>query len=360
MASPPRLGRVFPPLLLAATAALAAGPPPDVLWTPPADGAWLGGYRSRTPWTSWTEFVHDHEAMIGRPLDVLRHFRRMLSGHLALDAQMLAFIEDDRRLLVNWKPGGAGQEQWGNSAGVASEHCADESICQVVDDNLRQLADSIAAIAPRRIMLTLWHEPENEVDGHVCAPPDCRGTEEEYVAMWSNTRAIFEERGADNVIWAWTMTGYSGHFALLPDLWPGNELVDWVLWDPYLQGTGGTDIVAKIDVAYEYFLTAGDADHDWASKPWGLAEWGTALAPNQATPEEQAAAFAQLEAALNDEGAFPRLKLLAYFDAGASEIQVEPAVSAYRSLARSGHLSRLFADGFESGDVSAWSVVSAP
>jgi hypothetical protein len=271
---------------------------------------------------------------------------------------MLAFIAARRRLFLNWKPGGAGQEQWANSAGVASEHCEDGAVCRIVDGNLRTLAASIAAVKPHVILLTLWHEPENEVDGHVCAGAECRGTAEEYVAMWHNARSLFAQGGADNVLWAWTMTGYSGHFDLLPDLWPGNDLVDWVLWDPYLPGTGGTDVVAAIDSAYQHLLATSDAEHDWAAKLWGLAEWGTSLDPNQATPQEQAAAFAQLETALNEEGAFPRLELLAYFDSGASVIEEEPALSAYRSLATSPHFSHLFADGFESGDTSAWAQTS--
>lgn len=327
----------------------------EVSWEPPLAGAWLGGYRSRDPWTSWDQFIADHEAMIGRELDVLRHFRRMQSGHTALTPQMIGFVQSGRRLLLSWKPGSDSQEQWSNSAGTQSEHCADLAICQIVDDNLRELADSIAAIKPRQILLTIWHEPENNVDGHVCSGEACKGTEQEYVAMWHNVRAIFDAQGADNVTWVWTVTGYSGHFALLPDLWPGNERVDWLMWDPYLAGTGDTDIVSKIETGYQYFLENSDAAHDYSSKPWGLAEWGTGLEPNMSSPEEQAMAFAQLETALNQDEAFPRLKIFAYFDARSSVIEEEPAISAYRSLANSPHFKRLFNDGFESGGTSAWS-----
>ena len=126
------------------------------------------------------------------------------------------------------------------------------------------------------------------------------------------------------------------------------------MWDPYRAGTGDTDIVGKIETGYQYFLDNSDAAHDYLSKPWGLAEWGTGLEPDMPLPEEQASAFEQLETALNQDGAFPRLKLFAYFDARSSVIEEEPAISAYRGLANSAHFSGLFEDGFETGDTSAW------
>ena len=59
------------------------------------------------------------------------------------------------------------------------------------------------------------------------------GSTADYVNMWHNVRSRFDALGVDNVVWAMNYTGYVTGHCLTKDLWPGNDYVDWVMWDPY-------------------------------------------------------------------------------------------------------------------------------
>jgi beta-mannanase len=68
-------------------------------------------------------------------------------------------------------------------------------------------------------------------------------TAAEFVSMWQHVHDVFEEVGATNVTWVWCPnigpTGTSG--ALLSELYPGDEYVDWTCLDGYNgdDGPGG-------------------------------------------------------------------------------------------------------------------------
>jgi hypothetical protein len=94
---------------------------------------------------------------------------------------------------------------------------------------------------------------------------------------------------------------------MVDDLWPGNGLVDWVLWDPYSHNGGNFDSSAS--VFYNELTALSDPSHDYLSKPWGLGEFGTDSTVNS----DRAAYFTGLKNTL-DADLLPRLKLLTVFD----------------------------------------------
>jgi hypothetical protein len=57
------------------------------------------------------------------------------------------------------------------------------------------------------------------------------------------------------------------------DLWPGNDLVDWVAFDNYGTGVQPT-FVTNVGSMYDFLNSTSTADHDYAAKPYALAEWG--------------------------------------------------------------------------------------
>lgn len=189
--------------------ALQVAPPSDALWIPPC-GAWLGAEVTNGS----TQAFSDHEAILGRQLDILRIYHTPGSW-TALTSEELAYINAGRKLLVSFKP----NSYWSNAVGVAASGSAS------VDSQLTSLARSVAGIKPRKMMLCVWHEPENDVGS--------AGTTNQYMAMWQNVRSIFDSNGAINVIWCWVIENYAPFHYLLPGLWPGNSYVDWVGWDVY-------------------------------------------------------------------------------------------------------------------------------
>jgi hypothetical protein len=201
---------------------------------------------------------------------------------------------------------------------------------------MTSLAQSIAGIKPTRIMLIVWHEPENDVG--------TAGTTTQYVEMWRNVQNIFNANGATNVIWCWDIENLTpeecscstSYRALLPSLWPGNTNVDWVMWDPYCSSESITDDVAN---GYNWLITNSTATNDWASKPFGLAEWGVGINSYYPTVAQQTNGIIQMSDALNQYNMFPRLKLVEYYDDLASAI-LPGAWNTYSNFANSPYMTQ--------------------
>ena len=286
--------------------------------------AWLGAeVTNGVDGITWTEANSNHEAMIGRQLDILREYHTP-SSWTSLTSAELAYINAGRKVLISFKP----NSQWSNAVGVANGGSA------TVDSQLTTLAKSVAGIKPKKFMLCVWHEPENDVGN--------AGTTNDYVAMWHNVRSIFDANGATNVIWCWAIENYAPLDYLLPGLWPGNTNVDWVGWDVY-QGSSNTDYVAAQTTAYNYMVTNSTSAHNYASKPWAWTEWGVGINGYVPTAAQESNTFNEVNTALNN-GQFPRIRYIAYFDddsapnAG-SAIQ-SGAWGAYSNLANSPYLTQ--------------------
>ncbi len=293
------------------------------LWIPPC-GAWLGAeVTNGVNGITWTEANSNHEAMIGRQLDILREYHTP-SSWTGLTSAELAYINAGRKVLISFKP----NSQWSNAVGVANGGSA------TVDSQLTSLAKSVAGIKPKKIMLCVWHEPENDVGN--------AGTTNDYVGMWHNVRNIFDANGATNVIWCWIIENYAPLRPLLPGLWPGNTNVDWVGWDAY-QGSSNQDYVALQATSYNFMLTNSDATHNYASKPWAWGEWGVGINGYVPTTDVQTNTFNAVNAALNS-GLFPRIRYVAYFDddsAPNAGSAIQPgAWGAYSNLANSPYLTQ--------------------
>jgi hypothetical protein len=303
--------------------ALQVAPAPNDLWIPTC-GAWLGAeVTNGVDGISWTQANSDHEARIGRQLDVLREYHTPGSWS-ALTSAELAYINAGRKVFISFKP----SSQWSNAVGVANGGSA------TVDSQMTSLAKSVAGIKPWKMMLCVWHEPENDVGSS--------GTTNQYVAMWHNVRSIFDANGATNVIWCWVIENYSPLRYLLSGLWPGNSYVDWVGWDGY-QGSASTDYVASQTDAYNYLVGNSDATHSYTSKPWAWTEWGVGINGWFPTVAQQTNTFNAVNAALS-ACQFPRIRYLAYFDTdagpNASSAILPGAFGAYSNLANSPYMTQ--------------------
>jgi len=133
---------------------------------------------------------------------------------------------------------------------------------------------------PWKVFLTIYHEPEDNVG-------DMAGmTKADYVAMWQHVRDRVESHnGVTNVVWVLNYVGYSGWAVNgagkgFEDLYPGDDVVDWIAWDPYT-GTNNRPL--------GLFLNENTANvsgwtgfYNWATsnhpnKPLMLAEFGMGI-----------------------------------------------------------------------------------
>jgi hypothetical protein len=86
-------------------------------------------------------------------------------------------------------------------------------------------------------------------------------------------------------------------------------LVDWVTWDAYSSSHSSTfaNTVGRI---YNLLTSLNNSTHDYASKPWGSAEWGDCKTADQA---HIYGLYDQAKAAL-DNNAYPKLKMYMIYD----------------------------------------------
>lgn len=291
---------------------------PD-LWVP-ACGAWLGA--AVTNGTS--QNFSAHESKIGRQLDVLRIYHTPGSW-THLTTTELNYINAGRKLLLSVKP----SSEWSNAVGVAYGGSAS------VDADMASLARSITNVKPAKIMLIVWHEPENDVTGG--GGPGNKGTPTQYVEMWHNVRNIFDANGATNVIWCWCIQNIPTYRSLINSLWPGNHYVDWVMWDAYQ--SKNDSITNVVQGGYNWLIDNTDSTHDYAGKIWGIAEWGVGINTYYPTVAAQTNGINQFNAALNLNDEFPRLKLVSYFDEKAPAL-LPGSVPAYSNFVHSPYLEQ--------------------
>lgn len=237
------------------------------------------------------------ESQIGHPLDIFHDYHTV--GSLPLDASDIYYINrTSTYAYIDWKP----TVKWADADGRNVS----------VNAAIKLAADTVKAAAPHKIFLSVWHEPELDVSGGTtCATTSQTGagTPAQYRAMWQNVRSIFDAAGVTNVVWVMNYTGDQKWDCLIPQLWPGNNLVDWVTFDVY--GTDQTPTwSSSVGRIYNVLTTDSSAVTDFAAKPWGAAEFGTC----QMTNLEAANSYYASAKAAVDTNTYPRIKMYLVYD----------------------------------------------
>jgi hypothetical protein len=236
-----------------------------------------------------------HEARIGKKVDVVHTYKA--EGQVTLTADERYFANRGTILYINWKPARYWSQATGGNATINAQ--------------IDTLATQIKALGSRRVMLSIHGEPERVTSKGTSACPGLKGdtgSPAEYKAMWANVQDRFDALGVGTVVWVMNYLGYVGWDCLFPELWPGNDRVDWITWDPYLQ-TG-----MRWDTEIGYFYRALEAKttatHAFTSKPWGLAEY----ASWRGAPQTDAYRMYDDAKAGLESGRFPRIKLYEIYD----------------------------------------------
>jgi beta-mannanase len=201
--------------------------------------------------------------------------------------------------LENWKP--STSANWAQIANGAA------------DGNIDRLATYIKANFRQPFFLTVWHEPENDVN-----PTAGSGmTAKDFHDMFRHTVLRLRADGVTNAVTVANFQSYPAYSATdwWADLYPGDDVVDWVAEDSYNQGytDGGKmsgDFAATVNKpkdAWTGFYNWAHANHP--DKPVMLAEWG--VFERADSPGRQAWFFDDVKAHLAD---FPQLKAMVYFD----------------------------------------------
>lgn len=218
---------------------------------------WMGGTAANYPQakSDTTSQLLFSEQRLGRQMDIQHTYHSVGDNTLSATDRYFA-TRANTMLFTNWKP----TASWGNLTG---QNAAIDS-----------MAASIKSISPNRIFLTLNHEPENDVSPG--GDPNCpsvtykgtSGSVADYRAMWRHVRERFAADGVNNVVWVMDYMNWPPWDCLIPDLWPGNDLVDWVTFNGYQLSGNGT-FTSAVGHIYNLLQSRTDATHAFTSKPWG-------------------------------------------------------------------------------------------
>jgi glycosyl hydrolase family 26 len=199
-----------------------------------------------------------------------------------------------------------------------------------------------ANYADQKFFLALHHEPENDVQTGAASGM----TAKDYAAMYRHVILRLRARGVTNVV---NVLAYMGNEKWMAqswwkDLYPGDDVVDWV----------GLDSYVSVEKGYYHFGDFGDlldrqptggglGFYDWSvknhpNKPIMVAEWG--MYHRVSSPTSKAAAFATV---LPELAAHPKVKAIVYFDTarddeGDRNIAVDStadSLTAFRKVAAS-------------------------
>jgi hypothetical protein len=195
------------------------------------------------------------------------------------------------------------------------------------DQALRAQATGLAALGSP-VMVTF----DQEVDSPKRVGQ--RGTAAEFVAAWRHIHRLYAAAGARNIVWVWVVTGYEGNLDAVGSVYPGNEYVDWLSWDPYNMAGCQTgkfkpaqwrSFADSVEPFYGWLQTEGARAGIDKAKPYLLSEFGTVANPDD--PSASARWYAELPAALER---FPQVKAVQLWngEVGACDFRIEKQPAA--------------------------------
>jgi beta-mannanase len=281
-----------------------------------------------------TDALIDFEKTVGKTQDIFHAYHK--DGELFPTADERAIATDPahpRLLLENWKP--STSANWAQIANGAA------------DGNIDNLAAYIKSTFHQPFFLTVWHEPENDVN----MTAGSGMTAKDFHDMFRHTVLRLRADGVTNAVTVANFQSYPAYSATdwWSDLYPGDDVVDWVAEDAYNMGdvAGGKasgDFAATVNkpkASWTGFYNWAHTNHP--DKPVMLAEWG--VFDRSDSPGRQAWYFNDVRTNLAE---FPQLKAMVYFDSptapkGSTNFDNTPAaLAAYKALINSTPDIKLF------------------
>ncbi|GAB1688928.1 glycoside hydrolase family 26 protein [Krasilnikovia sp. M28-CT-15] len=289
-----------------------------VLW-----GAAAGGFTSAPR----DEALKDWEQLSGRTASIFHTYHK--GDEVFPTASEIAMTRDaakPRVLLVNWKV--AYGSTWAKVA--AGEQ----------DKRIDAFAKRIKTTYPEKFFLVLNHEPENDV----IAKKGSGWEAKDFKAMYRHVIQRLDSKGVDNAI---NVMAYMGNEKWMAqswwkDLYPGDDVVDWMGLDSYVSAEKGYYHYGQFgDLLDREPSGGGTGWYDWAttqhaSKPIMIAEWG--VYHRIGKPTDKTAGY---NSVLPELAKRPNIKAIVYFDTkhddeGDRDISIDSTkanLAAFKTLA---------------------------
>jgi hypothetical protein len=298
-------------LVFAACSSVESGPPvpvrPAVKSTcgvgpklGPRCGAWWGVASNPLGNETWDQALVNFEALIGRTVNISHYYHR--AGERFPNATEIRRANEpgkERLLSLNYKPEAG--HTWSQVANGATNAELD-SLAAYINANFRQ-----------QFFFTVHHEPEEEVR----QTPGSGYTASDYRAMYRHVVLRLRARGVNQIVTVMNYLGLPtwGSQPWFEGLYPGNDVVDWIAFDPYIFGSGlyrggVSDLFNRRFSDYPNW----PGFYSWATKfapgkPLMLGEWG--VAEQAGNPSAKADFFRALGQQAKN---WPAIKALVYWN----------------------------------------------
>ncbi|WP_306212956.1 CBM96 family carbohydrate-binding protein [Actinoplanes sp. RD1] len=292
-----------------------------VLW-----GAAAGGFTD----TPRDQALKDWEALTGRTATIYHTYHKG-DEQFPTKAE-IAMTQDPakpRVLLLNWKI--AYNSTWAKVAAGAQDKRIDTWSAYVKKN-----------YGTQKFFLALHHEPENDVN----ATAGSGMTAKDYAAMYRHVITRLRANGVTNAV---NVIAYMGNEKWMAqswwkDLYPGDDVVDWIGLDSYVSVEKGYYHYGDMGDILDRQPTGGGLGwYDWATtthpaKPIMVAEWG--MYHRRAVVTDKSVAF---DSVLPELKAHPKVKAIVYFDT-ASDDEGDRDISVNSSPASLAAFQKVAAD----------------
>lgn len=265
----------------------------------PGCGRWWGMSPRRFTSTSLTDGISQDEAASQRPMDIVHEYQTNGTLFPTAAERALALQPGSNRLLfLNWKP--ATDMSWADvAAGKA-------------DARIDTEANYIKSNFDLPFFLTIWHEPENDVN-----PSAGSGmTAADYAAMFHHVVARLRSDGANKFVSVMDYMGYVpwAQKSWFAQLWPGNDVVDWIAIDPYGTGDASGYNSGDLNTLVDRTGSGFPGYYSWAvsahpNMPIMVGEWG--VGESASNPSGKAKYFNSVASEISK---YPWIKAMVYFD----------------------------------------------
>ena len=267
------------------------------------------------------------ESKIGRKFDLIHHFKDFdATNNMWPSSTMLAQAKEGRTIHIGWEfvsydggydpalqpaPGASSTDRSGASQKTWTYR-------QVTNGSLDRYLDAVAAKAkatPYKYIVDLDPEMDDRPDiGGTAKIRAAAGTRAEYAAAYRHIVNRFRARGVTNVVWAWTVSGWTASDPSkawsLEQLWPGPNYVNIIMWDPYNHKVDRWRSFGQMVAPFYNSIRGGLLDRVDANAkklPLGLGEYGCIDDPRRAD---------WLKAIPSQARSYPGIVSLGYFSSG--------------------------------------------
>jgi hypothetical protein len=267
------------------------------------------------------------ETKIGRKFDLIHHFKDFdATNNMWPTTAMVSEASQGRIIHVGWElvsydgsydsalqpaPGASSTDRSGHTQKTWTYR-------QVNSGSLDRYLDAVGAkvrATPYKFIVDIDPETDDRPDiGGTAKIRAAAGTRTEYAAAYRHIVDRFRARGVTNVVWAWTMSGWTASDPSkawsLQQLWPGPGYVSVIMWDPYNHSATNWRSFAQIVAPFYNAIRGGLLDKvDTTARklPLGLGEYGC-IADSRRP--------AWLKAIPSQARSYPGLVSLGYFNSG--------------------------------------------